>query len=301
MKKSVIFASVIAIVAMLAVSCKPAVEKPKARINYEVEDLTVKFNADASKDAETYEWNFGDGSLFSKEKNPTHKYADYGKYTVTLKVTNKGGEDSSSETVELAKKAWEIKIDGNFSDWDNVAASDLAVAELDENGTLDGLYKIKFCTDADKIYFYAEWTDEAGIVGPFSILLNTDDNAETGFACWMWNNCGADILIQGEPEAFAEAGFFKFIGATQEDWGWDPIEVAEAIEASEVKLANSTPGYKAFECSIRRAALAGMKGLTAGVYTSDVDWAGETGALPETYVDDEGASVVPEMLEVKLN
>ena len=198
----------------------------------------------------------------------------------------------------MIKKAWEIKIDGNFNDWEEVAASDLAEAALDENGTLDGLTKIKFCTDADKVYFYAEWTAEEGVVGPFSILFNIDENAETGFACWMWKDCGGDILIQGEPEDFPNAGFYKFIGATQEDWGWDPIEVADAIEASEVKVGN---GIKAFECSIRRAALAGMKGLKAGVYTSDSEWAGETGALPETYVDDEGASVVPEMLDVKLN
>lgn len=33
-----------------------------------------------------YEWDFGDGSPFSYEQNPTHKYEELGEYTITFKV-----------------------------------------------------------------------------------------------------------------------------------------------------------------------------------------------------------------------
>lgn len=36
-------------------------------------------------------WNFGDGSATSTDTNPTHSYATYGRYTVTLSVTDDGG------------------------------------------------------------------------------------------------------------------------------------------------------------------------------------------------------------------
>ncbi|MGK5739958.1 ThuA domain-containing protein [Micromonospora sp. URMC 103] len=39
-----------------------------------------------------WEWNFGDGSAVSREANPLHRYADYGSYQVTLKVTYANGE-----------------------------------------------------------------------------------------------------------------------------------------------------------------------------------------------------------------
>lgn len=54
--------------------------------------LTAKFT-DASKDAASYYWNFGDGTS-STEQNPTHTYKDSGttkQYTITRVVIGKGG------------------------------------------------------------------------------------------------------------------------------------------------------------------------------------------------------------------
>jgi len=51
----------------------------------------------------TYDWDFGDGTRHSKAQNPTHYYAGYGNYTVTLTVTD-GARNaaSTSKTVTLA-------------------------------------------------------------------------------------------------------------------------------------------------------------------------------------------------------
>jgi PKD repeat protein len=50
------------------------------------EPLPVQFT-DASSNAETWSWDFGDGSPVSTEQNPTHTYSA-GTYTVTLTVSN---------------------------------------------------------------------------------------------------------------------------------------------------------------------------------------------------------------------
>lgn len=53
----------------------------------------VTFN-NTSKNAQSYQWDFGDGRK-SNEKNPTHKYNGKGVYKVTLTVSGKGHESLS--------------------------------------------------------------------------------------------------------------------------------------------------------------------------------------------------------------
>ena len=135
MKKSFIFAFV-AVVAMIAASCQPKVEAPKARFTAVVDGLVVTFT-NASKDAESYAWDFGDGSAVSAEENPVHTYAEAGTYTVVLTAKNKGGENKASQAVVVEKKAWSIAIDGDFADWAELPADQLAQAVVDENATTD--------------------------------------------------------------------------------------------------------------------------------------------------------------------
>lgn len=52
----------------------------------------------ASKNAESYEWDFGDGNT-STEVNPKHDYTLSGRYTVTLKAKSKNKESVSSKEV----------------------------------------------------------------------------------------------------------------------------------------------------------------------------------------------------------
>ncbi|HET9569934.1 MAG TPA: PKD domain-containing protein [Bacteroidales bacterium] len=58
--------------------------------------LTVKFT-DKSKMANSWLWDFGDGST-STVQNPTHTYAAVGKYTVKLSATNEIGTTEKTET-----------------------------------------------------------------------------------------------------------------------------------------------------------------------------------------------------------
>ncbi|GAB4315625.1 MAG: hypothetical protein Kow0019_15860 [Methanobacteriaceae archaeon] len=62
-----------------------------------ISPLQVAFTSTSTGTIDSYEWNFGDGST-STATNPTHTYTVPGIYTVTLKVTGPGGEDTKTET-----------------------------------------------------------------------------------------------------------------------------------------------------------------------------------------------------------
>jgi PKD repeat protein len=71
--------------------------------------LTVAFSSDGTKDAEgdrlRYAWDFeSDGTVDSREPNPTHTYTENGVYSASLQVTDVGGPQrgrSASTQVEI--------------------------------------------------------------------------------------------------------------------------------------------------------------------------------------------------------
>ena len=315
MKKSLIFASLIAIVAIFA-SCeqKPAGNAPKARFAYATDGLVVTFT-NASKDAETYAWDFGDGSAISAEENPVHTYTAAGTYTVKLTAKNAAGENSATETITLEAKAFSIAIDGNFDDWKDLPADLLAEAKMGDMSVYEHLYDVKFITDADYIYFYFEYdatTDEDNndklFVGVMNLFIDSDDNPATGYACWLWENCGANFMLEGDfaidentGEEYWNPGIFQHFGDDQEAWdgAWQDVEAVGALTVSGVKSVAT--GRNAFEGKLMRAAFTGMTSLKVGVLGQGEGWSGENGVLPEIYVGAEGATVTSPMLEVKLN
>ena len=90
----------------------------KAEINVSYPAPTAKFKVpsgvstetaaeftDLSQNATRWSWNFGDGSQTSTEKNPKHKFAKAGKYTVTLQAFNPDGLSSTAkETISVSEQ-----------------------------------------------------------------------------------------------------------------------------------------------------------------------------------------------------
>ena len=317
MKKTFLFASLIAMFAIVATSCdkkNEGGEAPKARFTYAVDGLVVTFT-NASKDAQTYAWDFGDGSEISAEENPVHTYAAAGNYTVVLTAKNAAGENKMTENLVLAEKALEIKIDGDFSDWEAAPAALIAKAETNEDTKYEYLYAMKWCTDADYIYFFLEFnaetyeyldkeTGEAAegfLVEPIDIYMNVDGSQETGSNNYLWDNSAADVLIEGFwANQFEDAGVYIFpADADQAAWAWTDAEVVGSTTTCEAQiLAN---GHRAIEGKIMMAMLpVEVKGLKVGVFTSNTEWS-ESGVLPQTTINDDGTSTPSPLLEVKLN
>lgn len=81
----------------------PVLEDPIATFQYEISEdnfMQVTF-MNFSSNATSYSWNFGDGNS-STEENPTHVYAEFGNYDVTLTASNAAGATASfTETIEI--------------------------------------------------------------------------------------------------------------------------------------------------------------------------------------------------------
>ena len=67
--------------------------------------LTVQFT-DASLDATSWTWDFGDGSPVSNAKNPSHTYTTAGTYTVKLIATNSFGSNTAIKSNYISVGAW---------------------------------------------------------------------------------------------------------------------------------------------------------------------------------------------------
>lgn len=292
--KKVFKFSVFVALAFIAFACEEAVI-PTASFTYEAEDLTVTFT-NTSKDATSYIWDFGDETT-STEANPVHTYAEAGNYTVTL--TSKNGDESKTVTEEISLTKPLIKLDGVFTDWNEVPANKLASATLPDGASLTALKEMKVCADENFIFFYIK-LDQAH-VAPLDFFFNTDNNTMTGGNSWLWDPCGADYLIEGSiAEGMGDAIVFNWPATSPQD-GWEWAEAVPAgsgiISMSEIKTVSGT--IVEFEGSIVRemipTTLANEIGF--GVFSSNADWA-ETGSLPTAAAD---AEVKAPLLTVKLN
>ena len=71
-----------------------------ASFTHSIADKLVSFT-DKSTDALEYEWDFGDNSNTSGQKDPKHLYNSYGTFKVTLKIKNMGCLDSTTITINI--------------------------------------------------------------------------------------------------------------------------------------------------------------------------------------------------------
>lgn len=84
----------------------PEISAPESEFNVDTmigAPYSVQFT-DLSQDAEGWNWDFGDGNT-STEQNPIHNYSLAGDYTVTLTVSNEGGNDSTVDTINVMEES----------------------------------------------------------------------------------------------------------------------------------------------------------------------------------------------------
>lgn len=88
------------LVLFMLVSCSKT-PAPEASFTVSVQSNVVTFTVTATN-ASAFEWDFGDGSSISTEKDPVHTYTRFDqRYEVSLKVKGPGGETTVRKTVTI--------------------------------------------------------------------------------------------------------------------------------------------------------------------------------------------------------
>ena len=82
---------------------------PNAIVQYDLITFT-----NASTDALSYSWDFGDGNT-STDENPDYMYIETGTYTVSLTAVNDDGEDTYSEDITVSTPNNYCTISGDIS------------------------------------------------------------------------------------------------------------------------------------------------------------------------------------------
>ena len=146
--------------------------------------MLVNFT-NASLNADTYSWDFGDGES-STETSPSHTYAADGTYDVTLTATNSGGSNSVTNQLELTS----VLTLADLNDTWKVApeAGALAVGPTQGDGSWWSLSEDDVTTRS--CFMDDKYT--LGSDGSFSIAMDGETWLE-GFQGVDSDQCGAPV------------------------------------------------------------------------------------------------------------
>jgi PKD repeat protein/FtsP/CotA-like multicopper oxidase with cupredoxin domain len=91
--------------------------------------LTVKFTDASTNTPTTWKWSFGDGGT-SVDQNPSHTYANAGKYTVKLTVSNSAGSNSLTKNNYITVTQ-PVAVKANFVADKNIGRKPMTVNFID--------------------------------------------------------------------------------------------------------------------------------------------------------------------------
>ena len=191
-----------------------------------------------------------------------------------------------------------ITIDGDFADWNNVAAVS-ATCNADAKWT--ALEKVKVYADEMYINVYFEFSEDE-IVDlawvPFHVYINQDASEATGNDQWIGQG-GQDWLLEGAVIADGEfcsynPGLFSYDGAE------DTIEWAYGEVLPEGSgIASGAGNGNKYELAIMIEMVQGMElsdNFTIG-FDIQQDW-NSVGVLPNTAIADDNANGAAPMLAI---
>ncbi len=254
----------------------------KAVFSYVADGYKVNFT-NFSTNAKEYVWDFGDGSgQTSTARAPQHVFKKKGNFLVSL--TAKQGIETNIfiDTVNIIGP--NIKIDGDFSDWQYVEYT------YENAATYGGsLLAVKTFASSDMLNIYLEGTADMKME-IIDIYMDADNNAATGFNTWYYPvHAGADFLLEGSPVG-GWGDVFKHSGA-QTAFSWTPVaSFSDALFFSSLKTVN---GKNIIEFSIKRSVLGTTKNfVNFGLVESNSGWT-EIGQIPEAKTATSKFIVVP--------
>jgi PKD repeat protein len=220
-----------------------------------------------------YSWDFGDGET-STLASPSHIYDATGEYQVTLTATKSGQTSTFSDKVTI--KGPEIKIEGDFTDWDHI---DFIYTSDDADAVLK---RVKVFESGGKINFYLEGSADMDF-SEVQIYFNTDDNAGTGYLVSDFPmGSGAEYNFYGEGlNVYTEVNEHQ--GAPEDD-DWENIFYYDFYDdgtsaeggPSYSSVEDLDNGNKAIEFAFPRSLLGGVSNsISFAIYDYSSD-----GVLP---------------------
>lgn len=244
----------------------------KAVFSYVADGYKVNFT-NFSSNAQTYSWDFGDGSgQTSTSRSPEHIFTAKGDFLVKLIAESNGETSEFIDTVSIIGP--NIKIDNDLSDWQYVPYT---YQNADNYAsTLRGLKTFANSTD---VFFFFEGTT-AMKFDLFDMYLDGDDNPATGFATWMYPaGSGADFLLEGPGTSPSWGSVYAHTGVGNgftfnATFGFDA-----AMLFSPVK---TVAGKNYIEFSVKKTAIGSPTGfINFGMIELDGSW-NALGKFPES-------------------
>ncbi len=270
MKNTYLIAVVVLLLA--GTSCKKdnAGSGLKAVFSYVADGYKVNFT-NFSTNANTYLWDFGDGSGDSSVlKGPQHVFTRKGDFLVTL--TAKSGSETSTFTDTVSILGPNIRIDGDFTDWTYVPFATENSAAF--SSSIKG---IKAFASSDQIYIYLEGGTDMNL-DIIDMYIDADNNPATGYASWLYPaGSGADFLAEGSP--FGGWGDVLAHNGPGTGWGWSASTTfADAFSFSTLK---TDAGKKMVEFSIKKSALGTISQfINLAILENNSSWT-QVGIIPE--------------------
>jgi len=163
-----------------------------------------------SANADTYSWNFGDGSTASTDKDPSHTYSTIGKFSVSLTATGPGGTSTKTEEITITDpnqaltllagltfKTWKLFREGNaLALGPNADAPDQYFKMANSEGKRPCLFTQTFTFHRDGKYVFDDMDIFWGENDPWLGTANHEKCFEPT-AANMKNKDGADVSAWG--------------------------------------------------------------------------------------------------------
>lgn len=271
---------------LAATACKKENENGnlKSVFSYVADGFRVTFT-NFSTGAKEYHWDFNDRPGDSSNvKSPQHVFSSKGDFLVTLTAVNGDQIDTFTDTVTIIGP--NIKIDGDFTDWEYVEY--LHTNAEDFGGSIRGVKAFASSTD---IFFLLEGTPDMKLE-LFDMFVNTDNNPATGYTVGAYPaGSGMDYLLEGPGVSPGWGSGYKHTGGPN-DWAFNPMFAFDAeMSFSAIKPQG---GKNWIEFSVRKSALGPLSGsISFALVEMNGGWA-EVGRVPE------GGKPEAKFLEVKL-
>jgi PKD repeat protein len=254
MKKNIIQLASIVVVFLIS-SCEKNDEGQKgtkAVFSYVTDGFVVNFT-NFSNDASEYYWEFGDDlNGTSSRKSPQYIFKAKGQYVVSLTARKGDVTSTFKDTVTIIGP--NIKIDGDFTDWEHVEYT-----HVNEEGTGGTINAVKTFSTSTNLNFLVEGTT-AMALDRVTFYLDTDNNVNTGYSAWQYGaGSGCDYKLEGSFSG-GWGGLQRHSGNPADAWGGFSADIASFPEVITYSAVKKVGDKHVVEISIKRELLGTLVG-----------------------------------------